>query len=43
MKDTLIIHPKDKSTSFLEQIYGNRENVLVVSGNTDEPSLKVRG
>ena len=39
MKDTLIIHPKDKSTSFLEQIYGNRENVLVVSGNITKPAL----
>ena len=39
MKDTLIIHPKDKSTSFLEQIYGNRENVIVVSGNVTKPDL----
>ena len=39
MKDTLIIHPKDKSTSFLEQIYGNRENVLVVSGNVTKPAI----
>ena len=39
MKDTLIIHPKDKSTTFLEQIYFNRENVLVVSGNVTKPAL----
>ena len=39
MKNTLIIHPKDKSTSFLEQIYFNRENVLVVSGNVTKPAL----
>ena len=39
MKDTLIIHPEDESTSFLKQIYSNRKNVLVVSGNVTKLAL----
>ena len=39
MKDTLIIHPEDESTSFLKHIYSNRKNVLVVSGKVTKLAL----
>ena len=39
MKNTLIIHPKDESTSFLRQIYNTKKNVSVVSGNITKKDL----
>jgi len=39
MKNTLIIHPKDESTSFLKQIYNTKKNVSVVSGNITKKDL----
>ena len=39
MKSTLIIHPKDESTSFLKQIYTNK-NVSVVTGEVTKTTLQ---
>lgn len=39
MKNTLIIHPNDESTTFLKQVYSNRKNVLVVSGKVTKLAL----
>lgn len=40
MKKTLIIHPKDDSTSFLEVVYKNIENKTVVTGGISKQALK---
>lgn len=37
---TLVIHPKDNSTSFLEVVYKNIENKTVVTGGISKNSLK---
>ena len=37
---TLIIHPKDKSTQFLDVIYKNMENVTLVTGGKTKQEIK---
>lgn len=37
---TLIIHPKDKSTQFLDIIYKNMENVTLVTGGKTKQEIK---
>jgi len=40
MKKTLVIHPKDNSTTFLEHVYQNIENKTVVTGGITKHALK---
>jgi len=36
---TLVIHPKDRTTDFLKQIYKNIPNKTVITGGTDKQSI----
>jgi hypothetical protein len=37
---TLIIHPKDRSTTFLDVIYKNMENVTLITGGKSKEEIK---
>ena len=37
---TLIIHPKDKTTTFLSHLYSQIENKTVITGGTSKPEIK---
>ena len=37
---TLVIHPNDRSTWFLENVYKNIENLTLVTGNVSRNEVK---